>query len=98
MGNTRKLAPIQLSPNVIGAINEELFYQSTLEGNNRADSREHGVEGQLACLKVYTDEAFISWVKTKGDEKALNDIRKIAAIAIRALETYGCPKRDLIGG
>lgn len=71
MGNTRKLPSIQMSKGVIDAINEELVYQSTLQGSGRADA----------------------WTKNAGDEAALSALRKVAAIAVRALEQYGCPTR-----
>lgn len=94
MGNTQKLPKIELTPEVIEAINEELTYQSTLQGSGRADAREHGVEGQLVTLNVYTQEAMVAWTKCAGDEAALNSLRKVAAIAARALIQYGCPRRE----
>ena len=93
MGNTKKLPVITVSPAVIEAINEELLYQSNLEGSGRADAVDHGVAGQLVTLNVYTQEANVAWTKSAGDEKALDALRKVAAIAIRALEQYGCPRR-----
>lgn len=93
MGNTKKLPVITMSPAVIEAINEELAYQSTLQGSGRADAVDHQVAGQLVTLKVYTDEAFVAWTKKAGNDAALDALRKVAAIAIRALEQYGCPRR-----
>lgn len=93
MGNTRKLPPIQMSDGVIEALNEELAYQSTLPDSGRADAVDHGVAGQLVTLQVYTNEALVAWTKTKGDAAALHALRKVAAIAIRALEEHGCPRR-----
>lgn len=93
MGNTTKLPPVTMSPSVIEAINEELAYQSTLQGSGRADAVDHGVAGQLVTLNVYTQEANVAWAKQSGDEAALSALRKVAAIAIRALEQYGCPRR-----
>ncbi len=94
MGNTQKLAPITISDDVIDAINEELAYQSTLPGSGRADALPHGVAGQLVTLSVYTQEALTAWTKNAGDEAALNSLRKVAAIAIRALVEHGCPRRQ----
>jgi hypothetical protein len=93
MGNTQGLPLIKMSDAVIDAINEELAYQSTLKGSGRHDAREHGVEGQLVTLQVYTQEAMVAWTKNAGDEPALAALRKVAAIAVRALEQYGCPRR-----
>ena len=67
--------------------------QSTLQGSGRADAKEHGVAGQLVTLNVYTQEANVAWAKSAGDEAALAALRKVAAIAIRALIQYGCPRR-----
>lgn len=94
MGNTQKLAPIQMSQPVIDAINEELIYQSTLEGSGRADAKEHGVSGQIVSLASYARKAEDAWTFNPGDEASLDVLRKIAGIAIRALETYGCPRRQ----
>jgi hypothetical protein len=94
VGNTKKLEAITMSPAVIEAINEELAYQATLPGSGRADANDHGVAGQLVTLQVYTAEAMVAWTKTAGDEKALGALRKVAAIAIRALEQHGCPRRN----
>ncbi len=93
MGNTKKLPAITMSETVIDAINGELAYQSTLQGSGRADAVEHGVAGQLVTLSVYTNEAMVAWAKHPGDDDALDALRKVAAIAVRALEQYGCPKR-----
>ena len=85
--------PIYVTPEVLDAINSELAYQSRLCNTGRSDAVDHGVAGQLVTLKVYTDEALVAWTKNPGDEEALDALRKVAAIAVRALVTYGCPKR-----
>jgi len=94
MGNTKKLAPITVTDEVVEALNGELAYQATLQGSGRADAVNHGVSGQLVTLSVYTDEALVAWTKTAGEEAALNALRKVAAIAVRALVEYGCPRRE----
>lgn len=95
MGNTKKLPEISITPEVIEAINEELVYQSTLQGSGRADAVVHGVAGQLVALGVYFNEANIAWTKNAGDEAALDALRKVVAIGVRALVQYGCPKRKV---
>ena len=82
-----------MSQDVIDAINEELEYQSSLTSLGRDDARDHGVAGQLVILGVYAQEAQVAWVKNAGDDQALDSLRKVAAIAIRALEQYGCSRR-----
>lgn len=97
MGNTVGLRSITMTQEVIDAINEEFDYQTSLKGSGRADARDHGVEGQLVTLGVYLREAETAWVKNSGDEKALDALRKCAAIALRALIEYGCPRRFVQG-
>ncbi len=92
MGNTTKLPLITMSQGVIDAINGELAYQSTLQGS-RADAVDHGVAGQLVTLQVYTNEALVAWTKHGVEGPSLDALRKVAAIAVRALEQYGCPTR-----
>jgi hypothetical protein len=93
MGNTTGLPLVTMTPEVIEAINEELAYQSTLKGSGRADARDHGVEGQLVTLATYVRKAEDAWTLSAGDEPALDQLRKVAAIAVRALIQYGCPRR-----
>lgn len=45
------------------------------------------------ALAVYANKAMDAWVHSAGDEAALDALRKCAAIAVRALEQYGCPER-----
>jgi len=85
--------PTQMSTNVINAINGELRYQATLPDLGRADSTDYGVEGQLITLTVYTRRAQEAWTDNPGNKQALDVLRKVAAIAVRALEQYGCPQR-----
>lgn len=84
---------IQLTPEVIEALNEELAYTGTLVTQGRADQYNYGVEGQLLTLKEYTDRAISAWVNNPGQEQSLHELRKCAAIAIRALVVAGCPRR-----
>ena len=89
-----KKANIQLTDEVIDAINGELAYTETLQDQGRADNNNYGTEGQLVTLKVYTDEALVAWTKNASDEQARDALRKVAAIAIRALVMNGCPRRE----
>ena len=88
-----KLKSITVSNEVLAAINGELHYQSTLQAAGRADNVDYGVAGQVVCLEHYTREVSERWCNEKGDEGALDSMRKVAAIAIRALIEHGCPVR-----
>jgi hypothetical protein len=85
--------PLRLTPEVIARINEELAYQETLHEVGRSDTKDHGVEGRLVMLEAYTRKAIDAWANNCGDDQALDVMRKIAAIAVRGLLTYGCPPR-----
>ena len=84
---------LKMSDDIVHAIDEELAYQSSLEGQGRVDEQDHGVAGQLVTLEHYTRKATATWVDNAGETEALDSLRKVAAIAIRALELYGCPRR-----
>jgi len=78
-----------MSDTVINAINDELHYISTLNAQARSDETHHGTTGQLLTLKVYVDKAIAAWVLNPGDSAALDELRKCAAIAVRAMITEG---------
>ena len=88
-----KKTELRLTPEVIDAINEELAYTETLQAQGRADREDYGVEGQLLTLSTYTRRAVDAWVNNAGPEQAKHELRKVAAIAIRALIRHGCPRR-----
>lgn len=84
---------LKLTPEVIAAINEELAYTATLVSSGRADSYNYGTEGQLLTLNTYARRAIDAWVNNSSSLEARNELRKCAAIAIRALLLEGCPTR-----
>jgi hypothetical protein len=86
--------PIELNPATIAAINSELQYQASLPDQGRPALGLHGVEGQLVTLAVYTRRAFEAWTDNATSEQALHGLRKVAAIAARALILYGAPQRE----
>lgn len=89
------ITPVKLTPEVIQAIDEELAYTASLPEEGRADHKDHGIEGQIVTLSTYTRQAQDAWTKNSGEEPALHELRKCAAIALRALILYGCPRRGV---
>jgi len=89
-----KNVELKLTPEVISAIDEELDYISKLSEIGRADKEDYGVEGQLVTLGVYTRRAQEAWTDNPSDLQARDVLRKVSAIAIRALLVYGCPRRN----
>jgi len=52
------------------------------------------IPGELVLMKVYLDLAMQAWVNPRNDqEAALNNVRKIAGIAVRCMENHGAPPR-----
>lgn len=88
------LQELHMSTKVVQAINEELRYHSTLEWRGRADHVDHGLAGQLITLTTYVRKCTEAWTGHAGEIPALHELRKVAAIAIRGLELYGCPRRE----
>lgn len=84
---------IRLSPEIIDAIDEEFAYQAKIIANNGADGVDHGVASQLVTLDTYTRSAIDAWTNNSSERFSLDQLRKVAAIALRALELYGCPTR-----
>lgn len=88
-----KKGPVVITDDVVRLIQEELSYQDSMAGTDRANTGDNGVAGQLVILERYTRKAVDAWTDNAGDENALHELRKVAAIAIRALVCYGCPRR-----
>ena len=78
-----------MNQTTIAAIDDELHYMSTLNAQGRSDGEHHGLEGQLLTLKVYVDKAIAAWVNNPNDAAALEELRKVAAIAVRGMLTEG---------
>jgi len=83
----------ELTPEVIGAINSELQYQNSFADTDRSDGKDHGVVGQLVTLSVYARKAEEAWVHGADEVKTLQVLRKVAAIACRAMLLYGAYNR-----
>ena len=84
---------MRLTDTVVDAINEELAYVATLSEQGRSDTVHYGTAGQLLTLSTYTQRAIDAWTENPGNDGALHNLRKVAAIAVRALLTEGCPRR-----
>jgi len=95
-----KCPKLSQCPRVISSLDHELEYINSLperrleNGEPRADHEDHGVAGQLVTLSVYARKAQEAWVASGGEMAALDNLRKCAAICIRALILYGCPPRE----
>jgi len=86
--STNFLEPSLTRGKVQMLINTERQYQDEL-GSGRTDGRSHNISGFMVMLTYYVERAFKQWVTSPGDEYALNEIRKIAAICVLCLELHG---------
>ena len=87
---------LTLTDEVIDALNEELEYVSTLKAQGRSDDVHYGTAGQILTLQDYSKRALLAWVQNPGEDQALHELRKCAAISIRALLTEYCPRREVV--
>lgn len=85
---------LTLTDEVIEAINEELKYQAGLTAAGRSDGQHYGVAGQLLTLQTYARRALDAWVNNPGEDQALDELRKCAAIATRAMITEKVVRRQ----
>jgi hypothetical protein len=76
------------------AIDTEREYQDVLSPDRR-EAREMTIGEELVLLKEYLDRTFREWTDAPGIAPlaSLNGVRKIAAIAVRAMENHGAPPR-----
>lgn len=79
---------------VFELIDGEREYQDSL-GLDRTDGRQHSVGEYLVMLEVYLRRAFDDWTNNSGDSAALDEIRKVAGIAVHCMEDYGAPNRNI---
>ncbi len=89
---------------VFEVINTERAYQdSTYDPNQVLDSgstrlqRDNDVTAHIVLLDAYVDKARKGWVGSGSNKIALQQIAKVAAIAIRALERSGGSEQILNG-
>jgi hypothetical protein len=80
---------------VYKVIDGEREYQENLPGNRSENpKRIRAVSEYLTMLDHYVRHAQDSWTTRAGIEDPLNDMRKIAALAIRCMEEWGAIPRE----
>lgn len=75
-------------------INGERSYQDTLPPS-RTDGSSKTVGDYLVLLDVYIRRAKDDWAGNAGYEQSLDEIRKIAGIAVRCMEEHDAPARSI---
>ena len=81
--------------NVTYAVDLERAYQDQL-GSDRTDFAPRKVTGYLVMFKTYLDRAINGWTENAGNVQALDNVRKLAGIAVHCLEDHGAPTRELV--
>lgn len=76
---------------VYECINEERAYQENLDFEHKGYP---SVAEEILLLEHYIANVRSCWVINKGNEAALDAIRKVAGISVRCLENHGCPTRN----
>lgn len=81
---------------VYAAIDTERAYQDKGKGNARTDRPNNSVGEELLLAHGYLSKAIQEWCgpHPEGRDASLHTIRKVAGIAVRALENNGAPPRD----
>jgi hypothetical protein len=81
----------------------ERYYQRLRWGTRLGVGGEHGgqvfaerpqdVGNFLVYMKVYLDKALARYSSEEGPYGALDELRKVAALAVACFEQYRCPRR-----
>jgi hypothetical protein len=76
---------------VFAAIANERAYQDRLDCNHKGTPT---LMEEIGLLESYALEARTLWATSKDESNAKHALRKIAAVAVRALENHACPERE----
>lgn len=80
---------------VYSLIDGERNYQDSLGPDRRLPTEiPHTTGDYLVMLDTYVRKAKDAWTNTAGDPAALEQIRKVAAIAVHCMEDNGAPPRQ----
>jgi hypothetical protein len=75
-------------------VDGERDYQDSFITGKKFEDKIHSVEAEILMMSSYIRKAEDAWTNNKGEEAALDVVRKIAGLAIRCLEHHGCPERQ----
>ncbi len=84
---------------VFDAIISEREYQKKRWGERQPDGtlqeRRSSVCDYLVYMKHYFEKAFATATTHLGNDRALDEVRKIASLAVACMEDNGCKSRNL---
>jgi len=73
---------------VFKLIDEERIRQENFYKEGRFRQEMHTVGAEIALIHEYVHKTQSKWSDTFGDEEALKEIVKVAALCVRALENH----------
>jgi hypothetical protein len=78
---------------VFEAIESERLFQDRKWGT--IDKHPHEVGGWLTIMRKLLTDAEAAWCSNNGDDKALEELRKVLAVGVACAEQHGIPGRSL---
>jgi hypothetical protein len=81
-------------PEIYQAIDEERGHQDRKWGT--IDQRPHEVGAYLTLMRKLLTEAEFAWAGNRGDEGALDELRKVVAVGVACMEQHGMVKRSVL--
>lgn len=76
----------------VNAVLQERNYQDKKWGSVQERPREVGT--YLTLMRALLTDADRAYAKSKGDEAALNELRKVVAVGLACFEQHGVPTRE----
>jgi len=89
-----KLGEIMKREDVYKLIDGERDYQDKM-GSDRTDGSDKAVGDYLTLLRSLCYKADMAYYDNAGNNSALDNIRKLAAVAVRCMERYDTPARQV---
>lgn len=77
------------------AVSSERDYQDAKWGG--PDDRARSVGDHLTLLRAHLAKADLAYATNHGDEEALAEVRNLAALAVRCMESNGISRRGQSG-
>ena len=82
----------EMNREVLSAVHDERVFQNRKWGT--VDKHPHEVGGYLTIMRKLLTDAEAAWASNRGDEGALDEIRKVVATGFACMEQHGVPIRS----
>ncbi len=76
---------------VFSAVHDERVYQDRKWGN--PDQHPHEVGGYITLMRKLLNDAEVAWCTSRGDDGALDELRKVVAVGVACMEQHGVAPR-----